>query len=131
MVSGWYYSLRSRFRKIRLFLNFLAVFVHFSQNQMLHPRILVDRCDSRIGNRTLRFCIIQGFDDKCDDEMFGIVINAITHECWFCMILEYADRLLTLLMEFYSEMFATRLLVQNNGFKRKMINWNFFNCLPI
>ena len=33
MVSGWYYSLRSRFRKITLFLNFWAVFVHFAKNQ--------------------------------------------------------------------------------------------------
>ena len=85
---------------------------------LLHPRFLVDRCDQRIGNRTLRFCIVQGFDD----EMYGVMINAIIQEYRFCMILEYADRLLALLMGFCSEMLATRLLVQIDMFKRKIIN---------
>ena len=36
MFSGWYFSLCSEFHKIILFLNFQAIFVHFTQNKT-HP----------------------------------------------------------------------------------------------
>ena len=33
VVSGWYYSHRNKVRKITLFLNFRAIFVHFALNK--------------------------------------------------------------------------------------------------
>ena len=36
---------------------------------LLHPRFLVDRCNYRASSKTLRFCIIRGFDN----EMYDII----------------------------------------------------------
>ena len=55
-----------------------------------------------------------------------LLINAIVYEYQLRMNLEYAVKLLALVnRKFYSEMLATRSLVQIDVVKEKMINYEF------
>ena len=89
---------------------------------MLHPRFLVDCCNSRVSCRTLRLCIIYEFYNK----MYDIVDKCHCCEYWLFMNLEYVVKLLTFVnRNFCSEMLATRLLVQIDVVKEKTLNREF------
>ena len=89
---------------------------------MLHPRFLVDYCNSRVSSRTLRLCIIYGFDN----EMYGTIDECHCCEYQLLMNLEYVVKLLTFIIgNFCSEMLAICPLVQIDVVKDKMINCKF------
>ena len=82
----------------------------------------MDCCNSRVSCRTLRLCIIYGFDN----EMYDIVDKC--HYCEYRLLinLEYVVKLLTFVNGYFcSEMLATRSLVQIDVIKKKMLNREF------